>query len=85
MKGFGASAMTAVSLSNYLVLILGYVGFSSLIKSRYGKLVFALIWFFPFQRFIDLTRYTIGVEAADDVVAIEPGGDIDCAQGIARR
>ncbi|HLP55513.1 MAG TPA: hypothetical protein VK151_10815 [Fluviicola sp.] len=62
MKGFGASAMTAVSLSNYLVLILGYVGFSSLIKSRYGKLVFALIWFFPFQRFIDLTRYTIGVE-----------------------
>lgn len=62
MKGFGASAMTAVSLSNYLVLILGYIGFSSLIKSRYGKLVFALIWFFPFQRFIDLTRYTIGVE-----------------------
>lgn len=62
MKGFGASAMTAVSLSNYLILILGYIGFSGLIKSRYGKLVFALIWFFPFQRFIDLTRYTIGVE-----------------------
>jgi hypothetical protein len=62
IKGFGASAMTAVSLSNYLILILGYIGFSGLIKSRYGKLVFALIWFFPFQRFIDLTRYTIGVE-----------------------
>lgn len=62
MKGFGASAMTAVSLSNYLILILGYIGFSSLIKTRYGKLIFALIWFFPFQRFIDLTRYTIGVE-----------------------
>ncbi|ASS47785.1 MAG: hypothetical protein A3D31_18350 [Candidatus Fluviicola riflensis] len=62
MKGFGTSAMTAVSLSNYLILILGYIGFSSLIKPRYGKLVFALIWFFPFQRFIDLTRYTIGVE-----------------------
>lgn len=62
MKAFGASAMTAVSLSNYLILILGYIGFSELIKTRYGKLVFALIWFFPFQRFIDLTRYTIGVE-----------------------
>ncbi|MDH4474496.1 MAG: hypothetical protein QE487_17955 [Fluviicola sp.] len=62
MKGFGASAMTAVSLSNYFILILGYIGFSGLIKTRYGKLVFALIWFFPFQRFIDLTRYTIGVE-----------------------
>jgi len=62
IKTCGASAMTAVSLSNYLILILGYIGFSSLFKSRYSKIVFALIWFLPFQRFIDITRYTIGVE-----------------------
>lgn len=62
IKLFGCSALTAVSLSNYLVLILGYFGLSSLIKSRYYKIIFAIIWFLPFQRFVDITRFPIGVE-----------------------
>lgn len=62
IKVFGASAITAVSLSNYLILILGYIGFSSLLKTRFSKIALALILFFPFQRFIDITRFTIGVE-----------------------
>lgn len=62
IKIFGCSALMAVSLSNYLLLVLGYLGLSSLIKSRYYKVIFAIIWFLPFQRFIDLTRFPIGVE-----------------------
>ena len=62
IKLFGFSALLSVSLSNYLILILGYIGLSSLIKSRYYKIVFAMIWFLPFQRFIDITRFPIGVQ-----------------------
>lgn len=62
IKLFGFSALFSVSLSNYLILILGYLGLSSLIKSRYYKIIFAIIWFLPFQRFIDITRFPIGVE-----------------------
>lgn len=59
---FNCSAVTAVSFSNYLILILGYIGFSSLIKSRYYKLIFAIFWFLPFDRFIGLLRFPIGVQ-----------------------
>ncbi len=59
---FQTSALTAVSLSNYLILILGFIGFSSLFKTRAFKLIFALVWFLPFQMYVDLLRYPIGVE-----------------------
>lgn len=56
------SPVLAVSFSNYLVLILGYIGFSSLFQQRFTKFIFALIWFFPPVPFIDLLRYPIGVQ-----------------------
>jgi len=62
IKIFKFSAITSVSLSNYLILILGYIGFSSLFKTKYSKLIFALIWFLPYERFIDILRFPIGVE-----------------------
>lgn len=62
IKLFGCSALLSVSFSNYIVLILGYLGLSSLLKSRYYKIIFAIAWFLPFQRFIDITRFPIGVE-----------------------
>lgn len=62
MRIFHCPALLAVSLSNYLVLILGYIGLSSQIKSNYYKIVLAIIWFLPFQRFIDIVRFPIGVE-----------------------
>jgi len=62
IKLFNCSALIAVSLSNYLILILGYIGLSSLIKSNYYKIILAIIWFLPFQRFIDIVRFPIGVE-----------------------
>lgn len=62
IKLFDSSALFSVSISNYVILVLGYIGFSSLVKSNYYKVILAFIWFFPFQRFIDLVRYPIGVE-----------------------
>ena len=62
MKVFGTTAITGVSLSNYLILTAGFIGFSSLLKTRFSKLILALIWFLPYQRFIDINRFTIGVE-----------------------
>ncbi len=52
----------AVSISNYVILILGYIGFSSLFRSHFYKIIFALVLFLPFQRFIDVVRFPIGVE-----------------------
>lgn len=60
--GIGFSAITSVSISNYIILTLGYIGFSSLFKNRYTKLIFALLWFLPAFRFIYLLRYPIGVQ-----------------------
>ncbi len=62
IKFFGFSALWSVSLSNYLILIIGYIGFSSLIKSNYYKVLFAIAWFFPFERFDGLLRFPIGVQ-----------------------
>ncbi len=62
MKVFNCSSLISVSLSNYFILILGYIGLSSLIKSNYYKIILAIIWFLPFQRFIDIVRFPIGVE-----------------------
>ena len=62
IKTFGCSALLSVSFSNYIILVLGFLGLSSLIKSRYYKIIFAIVWFLPFQRFIDITRFPIGVE-----------------------
>jgi hypothetical protein len=62
IKIFKLSDITSVSFSNYILLILGYIGFSSIIKSNFYKIIFAIIWFLPFQRFVDIVRYPIGME-----------------------
>jgi hypothetical protein len=62
IHGFGMPAIDAVSVSNYLILALGFIGFSSLLEQRGSRILFALIWFLPFQRFVDLTRFPIGVQ-----------------------
>jgi len=61
IKLFGCPAVTAVSLSNYLVLIAGFFGFSTLFKTKSSKLLLAVIWFLPFQRFVDISRFPVGM------------------------
>lgn len=61
-KFFGLSAVNSVSVSNYFILLLGFLGFSSLFKKNTTKILFAILWFFPAIRFIDLMRFPIGVQ-----------------------
>lgn len=60
-KGFGASPIVAYSLTNYLLLTLGYFGFATFFRDHTTKLLFAMLWFIPFHQFIDLVHYPIGI------------------------
>ena len=58
----GSSAVYAISFSGYILLIGGFFGFSSLFNSRALKLLFAVVWFLPFQAYVDLLRFPIGIQ-----------------------
>lgn len=57
----GMSPLLAVSICNYLVITAGFVGFSKLFKRKETIIIFALAWFFPYQRFIDLNVFPLGL------------------------
>lgn len=61
IKPFGISALWAVSISYYLVLGFGFLGFSTLFKNKKLLLLLALFWFFPYQRFSQLLVFPIGM------------------------
>ncbi len=61
IKPFGMPAYLAVSISNYIVLTLGFWGFSKLIRDKKILLLLVLFWFFPYQRFLQLTVFPIGM------------------------
>ncbi len=61
IKPFGIPAYVAVSLSSYLILTLGFIGFSTLLKDKRLLILLALFWFFPFQRFLQLNVFPIGM------------------------
>ena len=55
------SPILSVSLSNYLLLTLGFIGFSKLFKQSFTILIFAVLWFFPYERFINILSFPIGM------------------------
>lgn len=61
-RTLNTSAILSVSIANYIVLGVGFIGYSSLFKKPSTKLLLAIIWFLPFQRFVDIIRYPIGME-----------------------
>jgi hypothetical protein len=58
---FGCSALTAVSISTYILLIIGFLSISSLFKKKMVKIGFAFVWFLPPMNFIDLLKYPIAM------------------------
>lgn len=58
---FNCSPLLAVSLSNYLVFSLGFIGFASLFKRNSTVILFAILWFLPFQRFVTINLFPIGM------------------------
>ncbi|MFH1937302.1 MAG: hypothetical protein ABIK52_07045, partial [Bacteroidota bacterium] len=61
-KVLSLSPVVSESLSHYLILVLGFLAFSTLLKSNKGKIFLAVLWFFPPFHFIDLVRNVAGVQ-----------------------
>lgn len=60
-KVFGFSALTSESITHYLILLVGFLAFASFFKSYFYRIVFAIIWFFPPIRLIDITQLSFGL------------------------
>lgn len=58
----GVSLIWSVSLSNYLIVVLGGLGFMQIFERRSSKIMFALVWLLPPWRFVDLLRFPYGVQ-----------------------
>jgi len=69
-KVFHISALTSESITHYLILIAGYLAFCTLFKSRWNRFAFAIVWFFPPIRQIDLLRFNLGIEYSLIAMAI---------------
>jgi hypothetical protein len=61
-KCLNLSAVTSESIAHYLLLIVGYIGLSSLFRTRTAKLAFALVWFLPPLRMLDILRFNFGIQ-----------------------
>ena len=60
-KLFHLSPLISESITRYSILLLGYLSFSTFLKSRFYKIIFAIIWFFPPIRLIDVTQFAYGI------------------------
>lgn len=60
-KIFNFSAIASEAITRYLILLLGFLAFSSFLKSHFYKIIFAIIWFFPPMRLIDVTQLYFGI------------------------
>lgn len=60
-KLFNFSALTSEAITHYLILLLGFLSFASFLKSHFFKIIFAIIWFFPPMRLIDVTQFSFGI------------------------
>ncbi len=56
--------VAAESFSHYLLLILGYLGFTTLFRSKYVKIIFVMVWFLPPLRMIDILKVGMGEQYA---------------------
>ncbi len=61
LKIFNLSALTSESIVHYFILLLGFLSFSHFLRSHILKIIFAIIWFFPPMRLIDVTQFSFGI------------------------
>ena len=60
-KLFNLSTLLSESITRYLILLLGFLAFSSFFDSRFYKIIFAVVWFLPPIRLIDITQFSFGI------------------------
>jgi len=58
------SPIQSESLTHYLLIIAGFLCFASLLKSNIIKLIFAVVWFLPPLRMIDILKLSQGEQYA---------------------
>ncbi len=58
---FGISALLSEAIVHYFILVLGFFSFASFLKSNSLKLLFALFWFLPPFRMVDVTQFAFGI------------------------
>lgn len=58
------SPIASESVARYLLLIAGFLGLISLFRSKFIKIIFAVIWFLPPLRMIDVIKYIFGLQYA---------------------
>lgn len=61
LKIFSLRAEVAESIVHFGVLLLGFFSFASFLKSRYIKILFALLFFFPPYHMVEFFRNNIGL------------------------
>ncbi len=61
-KVFHLSALLSESIVRYTILLLGFLSFTTFIKSNFYKIIFAVIWFLPPMRLIDGIQFYSGIE-----------------------
>jgi hypothetical protein len=69
-KLFCCSPVASESFAHYLLLIAGFIGFASLFKSKFIQLIFAVVWFLPPLRMIDVLKVSQGEQYALVGIAI---------------
>jgi hypothetical protein len=62
LKVFPLRPITSVSFTYYFLLITGYIGYSKLFKTHFGKILFAIILFLPSFYFADVLWYAVGIQ-----------------------
>jgi len=60
-KLFGISPILSESITHYLILLAGFLAFSTFIRSKFYKVIFGFIWFFPPMHLIDVTQFAFGI------------------------
>jgi hypothetical protein len=69
-KLFNCSALLSEAIVHYFILLLGFLSFASFLKSYFLRVVFAIIWFFPPMRLIDVTQLPFGIHYSLIAIAI---------------
>jgi hypothetical protein len=55
------SPLLSESIVHYAILLLGCLSFIHFIKSPFLKIIFAIVWFIPPMRLIDVTQFAFGI------------------------
>ncbi len=87
LKATGMTAVWAVSVSNYLVLIAGWFSISTLFTGKGTKLVLAMFWFLPPLNFLDflMIAQPFGIEMSLLAISIFIYNKIKRSQSVSKQ